>query len=582
MSEQPEEKKYPLPVSAKFAGGTLLAVLPFDLLAHLGPTGLLVGGLASYVAWKHGPQVYDLMRDTLPFLPALEPEENAEKKQGRSFWERAFGLTPSGYEDEAASTEEGLGEDESASKPASMTRRRASDLVDLAPDVQIHKNDLAGKAIFVCGMRRHGKTTLGVRIAEQLGKYHHIPMFIPDLEGDYISAADVLPRAIIAGHSSADVQYQEYEFEALDTAETAFQLGYDLLEEGYQVILDMGSYTELDGAVMIQVNIIRGMFKWANEHPDGRVPACVYLDEAQRFLPETLTDSVIKNKKLVQALLGAYMDIIAIGGKRGINPVILTQRFAQVNKKIMAQTEVFFLMRQTHDGDLDRCMEYANAPITKEQISKFRPGQGVYIASDGTQLVTQFHQRESSGKRSLTPQADAAQRYASMPMARPAAKGRSQAPTGKASTPSVTFEQDIAQPIPEDRPTPEPAEPSIEDVFAIIRNLRAAQIPEEDIPALLGISERDYQALTALKRRNTDAPTAAAPVPMVSKEERYEQDLMTALDHWRTLTNEGKQCGFRTLRKLTGWPEKKCRDLLADLENRGYISRQKVEEEDGE
>jgi FtsK/SpoIIIE family len=99
MSQQAEEKKYPAPVSAKFAGITLLAALPFDVLAHLGPTGLLVGGFTSYVAWKHGPEVYDLVRDTLPFLPALEPSEkekaeNAGKKQGRSFWDRALGRYP--------------------------------------------------------------------------------------------------------------------------------------------------------------------------------------------------------------------------------------------------------------------------------------------------------------------------------------------------------------------------------------------------------------------------------------------------------------------------------------------------------
>ena len=338
-----------------------------------------------------------------PELPHLEQQTH---KGGRSFWDRALGRFP-GEEHQDIEQAQENGREE-------LDTRRQRDRIDLASDLHIHKSDIAGKAIFVCGIRRHGKTTLGARLAEQLGRYY-IPMFIPDLEGDYISLADVLPRAIVAGHPSVNEQYLEYDFVALDTTKSAFQLGYDLLEVGCQVILDMVSYAVLDQAVAIQVNIIRGMFHWANKHPMGRVPAYVYLDEAQRFLPQNLNDSVIKNKELVQVLLDAYMDIIAIGGKRGINPIVLTQRFAQVNNKIMAQSEVFFLMRQTHDGDLKRCMEYVNAPITKEQISKLKPGEGVYIASDGTQQVTQFHQRESSGKRSSTPQADAAQRYAAMP-----------------------------------------------------------------------------------------------------------------------------------------------------------------------
>jgi hypothetical protein len=114
-----------------------------------------------------------------------------------------------------------------------------------------------------------------------------------------------------------------------------------------------------------------------------------------------------------QALLKTYMDIIAVGGKRGLSPVILTQRFSQVNKKIMAQTEVYFLLRQTNDNDLKRCMEYVNTKTaTPEEISSFRQGEGVYIAATGEQFVTQFLPRKSSGKRGATPTIDAAQRYA--------------------------------------------------------------------------------------------------------------------------------------------------------------------------
>jgi hypothetical protein len=251
-------------------------------------------------------------------------------------------------------------------------------------------------------------------------------LFIPCLEGDYLSLADVLPRAVIAGHPSADEQYRRYEFMAIsdrgqDSAEQAYWFGYDILEYGYQVVLDLASYTGLDRAIAIQVNIIKGMFHWANTHPDDRVPAHVFLDEAQRYLPQQLNDSVIVNSEVRTQLLKVYMDITAIGGKRGLSPVILSQRFAQVNNKIMAQSEVFFLMRQTNDNDLDRCMEYVNKQVcSKAQIAAFKLGQGVYIAADGTQQVVQFAPRESSGKRSRTPTAAAAARYASMPLYRPA------------------------------------------------------------------------------------------------------------------------------------------------------------------
>src|SRR2546429_3275989 len=59
-------------------------------------------------------------------------------------------------------------------------------MVDLAPALQLDIDDIAGKSIFICGIRRSGKTTIGVCIAEELGRFN-IPMFIPDLKGDWLS-----------------------------------------------------------------------------------------------------------------------------------------------------------------------------------------------------------------------------------------------------------------------------------------------------------------------------------------------------------------------------------------------------------
>jgi hypothetical protein len=45
MSEPMEEQHtYPMKQSATFAGSTLITMGLVDLMAHLGPTGLLVGG----------------------------------------------------------------------------------------------------------------------------------------------------------------------------------------------------------------------------------------------------------------------------------------------------------------------------------------------------------------------------------------------------------------------------------------------------------------------------------------------------------------------------------------------------------
>src|SRR6266700_5735798 len=106
MSEHTREEEKPSPVgqSAAFAGSTFVTMGLVDLLAHLGPTGLLVGGLASYVAWKHGPEVYEHLRDLLPPPAAPSEEEQvaseeasaprASRTGGRSLVDRALGRFP--------------------------------------------------------------------------------------------------------------------------------------------------------------------------------------------------------------------------------------------------------------------------------------------------------------------------------------------------------------------------------------------------------------------------------------------------------------------------------------------------------
>lgn len=285
--------------------------------------------------------------------------------------------------------------------------------VHLADNLIIPINDIASKAIFIAGIRRSGKTTLGTRLAEELSQ-HYIPMFIPDLEGDWLSATKFFPMGKIAAHPDAEEQYEDVgvEFEPT-TVENADVVGFNILDEGMQLVLDMASYPSVDEACQVVVNVIKGLFEWTNQNPKKRVPCQVFLDEAQRFLPQTLSDSIIQSKQILQDLLKAYMDITAVGGKRGLAPVILSQRFAQTNNKIIAQSEIFFLLRQTMDNDLARCMEYVKkTTATPERIAALRKGEGVYIATTGEQLVTRFLPRRSAGDRSQSPTAEAAQRYA--------------------------------------------------------------------------------------------------------------------------------------------------------------------------
>ena len=91
-SEQEIEKKYPVKQSAAFAGSAAITMTIIDLFGHLGPTGLLVGGITSYVAWRHGPELYEQVRGLLPVPVQAGQSEPAEKhSQQRSWLDRALG-----------------------------------------------------------------------------------------------------------------------------------------------------------------------------------------------------------------------------------------------------------------------------------------------------------------------------------------------------------------------------------------------------------------------------------------------------------------------------------------------------------
>src|SRR6266849_4755114 len=77
LVEPPEEQQRPLPLAHSLSCGvsTFLAAGVVDLVAHLGPTGLVVGGIAAYVASQHGPELLEQVRgawSSRPFSPPVE------------------------------------------------------------------------------------------------------------------------------------------------------------------------------------------------------------------------------------------------------------------------------------------------------------------------------------------------------------------------------------------------------------------------------------------------------------------------------------------------------------------------------
>src|SRR5258707_15741958 len=102
-----EQSSTPLAHSLGYGAGTFLAAGMVDLLAHLGPTGLVVGGIIAYAAARHGPELVEQVRENLPSpasLQAARKTRNAPAKQSggqskRTVLDRALGRFPAEEED---------------------------------------------------------------------------------------------------------------------------------------------------------------------------------------------------------------------------------------------------------------------------------------------------------------------------------------------------------------------------------------------------------------------------------------------------------------------------------------------------
>src|SRR5260221_14762999 len=107
MSEAPHNEEQPqeqpptkLSHSLGYGAGTFLVAGMVELLAHLGPTGLDVGGIIAYAAAKHGPELVEQVRETLPSPASPQPSRptrnTPSKPRGskRTLLDRALGRFP--------------------------------------------------------------------------------------------------------------------------------------------------------------------------------------------------------------------------------------------------------------------------------------------------------------------------------------------------------------------------------------------------------------------------------------------------------------------------------------------------------
>ena len=233
-------------------------------------------------------------------------------------------------------------------------------------------DSMLGQTLLFCGIRRAGKSNGMAVVAEELARYD-VPLLLCDTEDEYGPLADhrYLPRGIMAGsldllHSAGLPNYI-----AIDV-NGAFEFGRILLEDSLQVVLSLKSFADDNEAALIMCEIIAGMHAWESSRQNAqRVPVMVFLDEANKWLPQNERESYLSRDVQAELQKAIFGTMVRRGGKQGLGLALTTQRIVELDKRAL-QTTWKFLFQQTEQVDIER---YRALGLNKDDVISLRRGE---------------------------------------------------------------------------------------------------------------------------------------------------------------------------------------------------------------
>jgi Intein splicing domain len=195
-----------------------------------------------------------------------------------------------------------------------------------------------------------GKTTLAAVFAEEVTKVGQRFCAI-DLKGDWYGLkstadgkGDGIPVIIFGG---------EHQDVPLEDGAGAF-IGETVAGLGQSCVLDLEHLSKGK-----QVRFLAAFFE--SLYDRNRDPLLLLLDEGQRYAPQRPFDPDQAK------CLGAVEDIVKLGRKHGIGPVILTQRGSSLNKEVSELCDMLVAFRTPGPLDQDRVKDWLDANATKAQ-----------------------------------------------------------------------------------------------------------------------------------------------------------------------------------------------------------------------
>ncbi|WP_287343977.1 DUF87 domain-containing protein [Mesorhizobium sp.] len=213
--------------------------------------------------------------------------------------------------------------------------------------------------LLIQGTSGAGKSWTMRRLIEQTAG--RVQQIIVDPEGEFRSIADRYGVAHIEAHK-------------LDTAAMAV-LGSRVRAHRLPVLLDM---SELDREGQMQA--IAAFFQALIDAPRAHWHPClIFVDEAHLFAP--FGGQSIAPNSVRKAAIGAVVDLMSRGRKRGLAGVLATQRLARMAKSVASEMHNFLVGMNTLDLDIRRAAETIGWDARKafDQLPFLRPGDFIAV-----------------------------------------------------------------------------------------------------------------------------------------------------------------------------------------------------------
>ncbi len=198
-------------------------------------------------------------------------------------------------------------------------------------DLELDLDCLMRTRLLVTAASGGGKSYALRRILEQT--HQKVQQIVIDPEGELVTLAQKFDYLVLSADSE----------ETPLRCATAGQLAQKLWKSGHSVILclDAMEVEDMQGFV---ANFLRGLM--ATRKQDWH-PLILAIDEAQLWAPQQ--DRSEAKKPMV--------DVAARGRKRGICPVVATQRLSMLHKGVVAQLQNHMIGLTTLDNDVERAAE---------------------------------------------------------------------------------------------------------------------------------------------------------------------------------------------------------------------------------